>query len=327
MNNYSRTSPAHSQSGFTLIEWLISIVITLFLTAGLLSIFVASRQATSESIKVNERQENGIFAMQILARDLKHAYFFGLATGIDASLWSDDKIPAITTSDDCIDSSTLGSFPSAINLYRPLWASTIKNDGTDMNCLDDGDSNTSLIEDSDYISVKKVRGLKQTSDFDADAFYLDTSQTKVDVYKGDPGVEAWEYRHHVYYLDTQDNIPRLRRLTLSDSKMQLQDVIVEGIEDMQFMFALDNFLTTDRTGSIDSFVGTSDVTSNDWNTGRVIGMKIFLLARSATITPGYTNDKKYQLGDTTFTAPSDGYKRSVISQVIYFPNSVVTANE
>ena len=334
-------STRRSQSGYSLVEWMIAIILVLFITAGLFSIFISSRQSTAETLAVTEREESVAFAMQLLARDLKHAYFFAQATGDNATLWTDSTIPTLT--DDCIDDSSLGSFPSG-GVFRSLWADSISATGTaTMSCIEDDDSDTSLIANSDYVSIKRARGLLQDDDYEDDRYYLGLSVSSISVYLGDdaaligeevagvdidPTVEtAWEYIHHVYYLDEEDDIPRLRRLTLVEDQMQLQEVIAEGIEDMQFMFALDNLIVSNRTGAISSFVSPANVTSNDWNTGRVIGMKIFLLSRALKETNGYVNTDSYQLGDTTFTAPSDGYKRSVSSQIITFGNSVVSLDE
>ena len=64
------------QSAYSIVEWMIVIVLSLFLTVSLLSVFVSSKRATTESLSRGERQENAAFAMQILTRDLKPAYFF-----------------------------------------------------------------------------------------------------------------------------------------------------------------------------------------------------------------------------------------------------------
>ena len=76
-----------TQQGYSIVEWMVVIFLSLFLTAGLLTIFVSSKRATTESLGSGERLENASFALQILARDLKQAYFFALATGENKSLW------------------------------------------------------------------------------------------------------------------------------------------------------------------------------------------------------------------------------------------------
>jgi type IV pilus assembly protein PilW len=322
------------QVGFSLVELMIAIMLSLFLTAGLLAIFVSSQRATNEALGSGERQENATFALQLLVKDLKQANFFAQATGENKNLW-DLNGATIANSDDCLDNISSGSFPSA-NKFRPLWASSIPASigSLEMGCLDDGSSDTHLITDTDYISIKRVRGFKQSNNYSADRFYLDINTSALTVYKGDASAltsstiqPVWEYIHHVYYLDEFEGINRLRRLILRANKMVREEILVEGVENMQFMFALDALIANDRNGSVHSFVTTSQVTSNDWDSGRVIGMKIFLLIKSLDKTAGYTNSNTYQLGDYLFPAANDNFKRELVSTVLLFQNSVVLVND
>jgi len=322
------------QSGYSLVEWMIVIVLSLFLTAGILSIFVSSYRATNEVVDSGERQENAAFALQLLTRDLQQAYFFAYATGENKSLWDVNGI-VIAATDDCLDADSTGSFPDN-DRFRPLWAASIPNTvaSLGMDCLDDADADTSLITDSDYISIKRVRGLQQRNSYSDDRFYLSINTGALTAYQGDDSdlssglvVPVWEYIHHVYYLDELDGIGRLRRLTLRASEMVREEALVEGVESMQFMFALDALIATDRDGSIHSFVNTDDVTSSDWDSGRVIGMKLYLLIKSLESTTGYTNSNTYQMGDYLFPAANDSFKRELVSTVILFPNSVVATDD
>lgn len=325
---------ANKQSGYSLVEWMIAIMLSLFLTVGLLSIFVSSQRATNEVIGGGERQENGAFALQLLARDLKQAYFFSQATGENKSLW-DLNGAVVANSDDCLDDISSGTFPTSTQ-FRPLWAASIPAviGSLEMDCIDDSDSDTSLVTDSDYISIKRVRGYAQPDNYSSDRFYLDINTTALTVYEGDASEltssavsPVWEYMHHVYYLDTAEEVNRLRRLTLKTGGMQREEVLVEGVESMQFMFALDELISSERDGSIHSLVTPSNVTGSDWNTGRVIGIKIFLLIKSLEQTAGYINSNSYQLGDYLFPAANDSYKRELLSTIIIFQNSVVLVDD
>lgn len=324
------------QLGYSIVELMIAITLTLFLTAVVFTIFLSSQGITTGLLDSGERQENGAFALQILTRDLKQAYFFAEATGENTEMWNFNG-PSLTTSPDCLDNIGSGTFP-ATGIYRQLWAATVPADmSAEMNCVNDGDSATTLISGTDFISIKRVRGLAQDENFDNDRYYLDINATQLTVYAGDAShltaVEAgtapavWQYIHHVYYLDKKADIPRLRRLRLGKNKMVREEVLVEGVENMQFMFVLDEFLSSERDGAVHAVVATEDVTDNDWNTGRVIGIKIYLLARSLEPTAGYVNDNEYQLGSKTFTAPGDAYKRELVSHVISFPNGMVLGND
>ena len=323
------------QSAYSIVEWMIVIVLSLFLTVSLLSVFVSSKRATTESLSRGERQENAAFAMKILTRDLKPAYFFAQATGDNKNLWDLNGTSLLATSFDCLDNSNSGTFPDN-GVYRQLWASTIPSVAANlkMSCIKDDDSATALIADSDFISIKRARGLAQRASFQADNYYLDITPAGITVYTGDASAlttgvisPVWQYIHHVYYLDKEADIPRLRRLCLEGDKMIVEEPLVEGIEDMQFMFALDNLIASERDGSIHAFVDTSQVTDNDWDSGRVIGINIYLLVRSLEPTAGYINNETYQLGTQSFTAPGDAYKRELVSHIVTFQNSVVLVDD
>ncbi len=323
-----------SQLGYSIVEWMIVIFLGLFLTAGLLTIFVSSQRATTESLSSGERQENASFALQILTRDLKQAYFFAQTTGENKDLWELNGA-ALATSLDCIDDISSGTFPAS-GKYRQLWASTVPTviANLKMACINDSDSATALIPGSGFISIKRARGLSETSGFKSDRYYLDIKPTGINVYLDDASElttgavsPVWQYIHHVYYLDKEGDIPRLRRIRLEKDKMVREEVLVEGIENMQFMFALDKLIPSERDGSIHAFVGASQVTASDWDSGRVIGIKIYLLARALKTTPGYINKDTYQLGTESFTAPGDAYKRELVSHVLTFQNSVVLVDD
>lgn len=334
--NYPRSPYALKRKvlGFSLVESMVAILLGLFLTAGLLSIFVSSKRATNEAVGSGERQENAHFAMQLLGKDLKHAYFFAQATGENKELWNLNSL-SVSQSSDCVDDAGSASLPSN-TLYRPLWASSVPSalGSLKMDCIVDDDSDTSLVTNSDYISIKRARGLQQEDDFSDDRFYLDINTTALDLYEGDANeltnrtvTPVWEYMHHVYYLDSEAGVGQFRRLTLRTAGMELEEVLVEGVENMQFMFALDALVTDERDGSVDSFVGTDEVTSNDWSSGRVIGMKVFLLIKALQPTVGYSNTNSYQMGDHLVAAANDNYKRELVSTVILFQNSVVAMDE
>lgn len=324
----------NKQQGYSLVEWMIAIFLTLFLISGLLTVFVSSKRATDEALGSSERLENATFALQLLVKDLKQAYFFAQATGENKSLWELNGA-SIAASLDCLDEVSSGTFPNA-GVHRQLWAAIVPTTliDVDMACINDNDNQTSLIANSAYIDVKRARGLSESSNFLSDHYYLAINPSGIKVYPGDSSElsggsvsPVWQYIRHVYYLDQQDNIPRLRRLRLQKNAMVREEVLVEGIENMQFMFALDNLIPSDRDGAIHAFVSANKVTASDWDTGRVIGMKIYLLARSLNTTPGYVNNDVYQLGETFFTAPGDAFKRELVSHVLTFQNSVVLIDD
>ena len=75
MNAHQR--PASPQHGFTLVELLVSMVISLVALAALVSIFVNLSNSHREMDKMNGVIENGRFSLQLLEDDLQHAGYWG----------------------------------------------------------------------------------------------------------------------------------------------------------------------------------------------------------------------------------------------------------
>jgi type IV pilus assembly protein PilW len=70
-----------SRSGFTLVEVLVALTIGLFLTAGMVQMYVANRQTFRFSDSLSRIQENGRYAIALIARDMRMADFWGCSRG------------------------------------------------------------------------------------------------------------------------------------------------------------------------------------------------------------------------------------------------------
>lgn len=69
-------SKAH-QTGLTLIEIMIALLIGAFLLGGVMQIFINSRQTYTMQDNLSKLQENGRFAMEFLAKDIRMAGYWG----------------------------------------------------------------------------------------------------------------------------------------------------------------------------------------------------------------------------------------------------------
>jgi type IV pilus assembly protein PilW len=68
------------QSGLTLIELMIAMVIGLFLVGGVLQVFSSARQTYRVHDATSRMQEGGRMALEVLARDIRMADFWGCAS-------------------------------------------------------------------------------------------------------------------------------------------------------------------------------------------------------------------------------------------------------
>ncbi len=68
-----------TQSGLTLVEMMISMLLGLFVIAGIIQIFASSRQTYRVNEAISRMQENGRMALEIISRDLRMSDFWSCA--------------------------------------------------------------------------------------------------------------------------------------------------------------------------------------------------------------------------------------------------------
>jgi type IV pilus assembly protein PilW len=78
----SKKSVMRKQRGFSLVEVMISITLSLIVLAGVLAVMYSSKVTYNENERVGRLQENGRAAMEIMLRDLRGAGFPGCAQPI-----------------------------------------------------------------------------------------------------------------------------------------------------------------------------------------------------------------------------------------------------
>ncbi|MBW4936402.1 PilW family protein [Marinobacter sp. F4206] len=76
MNRYISRMQRH-QAGLSLIELMIALVLGLFLSAGVITIFISAKQDYQVQDAISQVQENGRFSLEFLSRDIRMAGFSG----------------------------------------------------------------------------------------------------------------------------------------------------------------------------------------------------------------------------------------------------------
>ena len=80
MNTFRKNrliSTAQRQGGLSLIELMVALVLGLFLMAGVIQLFLGSKQTYRFHEALSRIQENGRFAMEILSRDMRMTGYYG----------------------------------------------------------------------------------------------------------------------------------------------------------------------------------------------------------------------------------------------------------
>ncbi|AGA91847.1 prepilin-type N-terminal cleavage/methylation domain-containing protein [Thioflavicoccus mobilis 8321] len=81
----NRSGHPPCQRGFTLVELMVALLIGVFLTAGVLALFAATKQSYRINEGVSRVQESGRFAIDYMSRDLRLAGFTELGTTLTSN--------------------------------------------------------------------------------------------------------------------------------------------------------------------------------------------------------------------------------------------------
>lgn len=341
------------QSGLSLIELMIAITLGLFILLGLTVIAVNNIRTADEVERANQQIENGRYAMQLITDEFRNAGYF-----------AEFNLPLLVAPaakpDPC--STTLADLNSAM----PIAIQGYDSGATPPTCLSDIKANTdivvvrrvstcaigdagcdALIANAPYFQASacgSATELGSTSGNYSTSFYaLDTTIGNLTRHRKDCTALApiHQYLTRIYFIanndKASDGIPTLKRAELGNTALPGGFTIVslvEGIEDMQFEYGLDNPVS--RTGSPvvytadpDSYNSCSSVTSPTcaayWQ--NAVAVKIHLLARNKTPTTGYSSTKTYSMGLNAAGNPlidgpfNDSYKRHVYESTVRINNT------
>jgi type IV pilus assembly protein PilW len=261
------------QRGLSLVELMISLVISLILLAGLTTLIVQQSQTRDELEKSSRQIENGRYAMQILHEDIQHAGFYGQYFNVPT--WG--SAPGVLPNPCATDVASLtAAMPLAIQGYNNVAASPLA-------CI----NSANILAGSDILVIRRAgsnrldfAGLTTAAALDAGQVYIQTNTAGVTMGVG-AGAQAnttdyprvydeppngtgavhaplRSYQVHIYFVSpcstmangatcaaTDDNgspLPTLKRLDLSTNAGATAWVLtplVEGIESLQLDFGVD----------------------------------------------------------------------------------------
>lgn len=334
-----------TQSGISMVEVLIALVISLFLLGGIVQVYLTNKSSYTFTDAISRIQENGRFAIETMTQDLRMAGFFGCAIfdpddtenivsninpdgpGYDPKLHDFVLAGVIEgTEGDGLngsDSVTLrGSKPNQVNVHPPFNVSTSAMIHV---------TATNTVQPDDIVMVSNCRG--------ADIFQVTNMTNSVNANQnaivhntgsGEPGnynpdnckggnahclsqtygadAALFELQTVTYSIAAgAGGEPALWR---SENGTDIE--LVDGIEEMQVLYGLD----TDD----DDFPNVYVPINNVPNTYDVMSVRLMLLVRSDTDFILDTN-QSYDFNGNSVTAP-DRRLRQVFTTTIALRNRV-----
>lgn len=305
------------QSGLSLIELMIAMTIGLFLIGGAMLIFVTSSDTRRTNDDIARMQENTRFAMDTIKPDVRMAGLWGL-TSITGTLngYAGSASELSTIASDCEDR-------WYIKLTMPI-------EGFN----DNNPYSATCLSASDYMPGTDILVVRHASTeiapaLNAGVIYIRTDATRGEIFEGTTppsspfaaGAEDHRLLVHAYYVRpytfaTDDDIPSLHRLTLTDdgagTTVIEDEEVVPGIEDFQIQFGVDD--TGD--GSINRYVNPETA---GLITDNIRAVRLWLMARSTRAERSFVNDATYDYASKS-VKPNDNFRRLLTSTTIMLRN-------
>jgi type IV pilus assembly protein PilW len=315
-----------SQNGFTLVEIMVAMVLSLILGVAIVTVFVNNSHSFSQDDNVMRMQDDARFALQQIAFDLSMAGHF-------AELLS----PAAVTPDTNL-AIGMDCGPAGVTNWAYQTTQPATGDSLSLIAIDNvtsaqvvGGHSCFLADEvepgTDVVSIKRVAGA-EAAVFRDGAIYLRTNGTVGLLYRqpltGTPAVPVavprteWEYRPAIYYIrqyaySLGDDIPTLCRKVLGGAgPSMLTECIATGIENLQIEYGID----TSGDGNPNTYMSAPTLAELQ----NVVSARINLLARTTDVDVRYTNQKTFSIGNAPDYTPNDSFHRRVYSTTVAIQN-------
>jgi Tfp pilus assembly protein PilW len=326
MTMLSETQYPQLKNGFTIVELLIAVGLSMILGIAVVTVFASNRHSFNQDENVQRMQDDARHALREITFELSMAGHYADLL-IPASVTRDNNL---TLAIDC------GPIGSAEWIYQTVQAGT--GQFLSVVALDNATSgqaaanftciNAAEFKDgTDVVAIKRVAGAR-TGVAQNGNVYLRTNGTVGLLYQ-EPLVtppvinvpapnSVWEYRPSIFYIRTfantpGDGIPTLcKKVLRGPAPGMTTECIATGIEDLQIEYGID----TNDDGFANVYTPTPGL--DDMQT--VVVARVSLLARTTRSDTRYRNDKTYTLSNAAAFAPDDGFRRQVVSTTIGIQN-------
>jgi len=304
----------HRQSGLTLIELMISMLIGIFLTLGSITVYVQSKKQFTVSDSMARLQENVRFALDVVEPDLRLANFWGLNNSGNPINVPGGIPVTCSTNGGNVTGSTIGNTGAGnVILQAELMIIDDVYGAPGITCP----ANSVAAANSDVLIVRHASA--QAAPAAAPQIQVVTNFTGGRVFNGGampagyavvpPGFPPQIHNVVVnaYYVDQQSdldpNTPSLRLKTLDNTGTWQDQELVSGVENLQVQFGVD----TDADGDVDRYVDGDHALVNPLLVpGQIVAVRLWMLARSQIAENGFTDPGPYNTPDADFPLINTG---------------------
>ena len=309
------------QRGLTLVEILVAVVVGLVLTAGAVQIFISSKQAYRTTEALSRIQENGRYALNFLAKDLRRSDFFGCVdqaatrNNISAGAPFDFNDPPVegTEGGGAPDSITLRM---ASNANNAAVAQQMPNTAANLFL-----TNSAGIQDGDILIVSDCEA--------ADIFMVTNNNTNNNNLQHNSGVSingisnstqtfSRSYGTSARVFAASERTYSIVNDTLQRTVNGTVQPLVDNVEGMQILYGVDS----NNTGTANTYVDAGNLglpgggAAFIWD--QVVAVRVELLVRSNE--DNLLNQAQQYVYDGTTTTAGDLRLRQVFSKTVALRN-------
>lgn len=303
--------------GLSLVELLITLALASALMIATSELYLRSKASMTTAQQLAELRENGRYALEVIAADIRRAGYLGEARPPVGPL-------------------LIENLPHSLNCDRTItWGQALQEPIAALNdrLKDTQHDYRACIPATDYLrgDVLAVRYGAPVSEAPwrnttrSLTPYLFASVEKPRILVGsevskalaqEPGTSLYALNAFAYHIAPahesyshcgEDRYPALARRGLDHRGLPRREEVTEGIEDIQVQIGVDR----DHDGAVETFLDPGQARPED----SVRAVRIWLIARARCGEAGYHNTQRYELGSRIFVA-NDHYRRELFSLTV-----------
>jgi type IV pilus assembly protein PilW len=314
---------AARQSGISLAELLIALVIGLLLLSGVIQIYVSNQQSYIALEQLARMQETGRFVLDAMNQDLRRAGYWGGNVDLSTNAGTPGPAdPAHTCGTDNTWGRMIGWRVSGLDDTNAGYACaagylantdivTMRYAGPDIIDFDDVPGDNGL-----YLQSTMFLGWLMTGALKNSAGNIVPAEIAAAPEHLTPRVRPLV--SNAYYVADSGRtcpggqaIPALRRVRLDPATgTPFSEELASGVEQLQVRYLID-----------DAYVDASAIADDDWR--NVAAVRLWVLVRGECPEPDLVNDTVYPMGDTVWPPAPDNFRRQLYSSTVMLRNQVV----